>query len=310
MKRENFRVRPTGLWIVFGPVLGCIWLAAVNYENNLVYAILYLIAALSFVSIFHTWRNLAGLNVEHVRINPAFAGEDVLVEVFLQASAQNPVFGLVFSRMGDVQGRQPLSLRTGDCEVQRLSAGDSSSIELIFPAVRRGLYRIESIQIRSTYPFGLFYASFSVTVGAEYYVYPTPQGSDTWPELRPGGDKGSPNSMRPGDDFYGVRPYVPGESVRHIDWKAYARGRGLSVKQFTGGEGQELWLDASEMTRMPIETRLSQLAHWIVNAEKAEMPYALKLGRVVLPLGMGPFQARRALETLAVAGMGPEERKV
>jgi hypothetical protein len=58
------------------------------------------------------------------------------------------------------------------------------------------------------------------------------------------------------------------------------------------------------MSRMPLEARLSQLALWIVKAEKAEVPYALKLGRTVLPLGLGEVHARRALEALAVAGAG------
>ena len=84
MKHESFRLRPTALWIIFGPILGCMWLAAVNYSNNLVYAILYLVAALSFVSIFHTWKNLASLRVEHIRINPAFAGEEVRMEIYLR----------------------------------------------------------------------------------------------------------------------------------------------------------------------------------------------------------------------------------
>ena len=35
-----------------------------------------------------------------------------------------------------------------------------------------------------------------------------------------------------GDDFAGVRAYVPGESQRHIDWRAVARGQPLMTKQF------------------------------------------------------------------------------
>jgi uncharacterized protein (DUF58 family) len=97
---------------------------------------------------------------------------------------------------------------------------------------------------------------------------------------------------------------MPGESVRHIDWKAFARGRPLSVKQFTGGDGHELWLDAAALEHVPLEKRLSQLALWVVNAEKEEIPYALKLGRTLLPTGLGSQQSRRALEALAVAGVG------
>ena len=101
MKREKLRLRPTGLWLIFGPVLGCMWLAAINYSNNLVYAILYLVASLSFISIFHTWRNLGALRIEHVRIQPAFAGEDVRVEIFLRNVSKHSIYGFFFASIGD-----------------------------------------------------------------------------------------------------------------------------------------------------------------------------------------------------------------
>ena len=312
MKREAIRLRPTGLWVVFGPILMCMLFAAINYSNNLVYAVLYLVASLSFVSVFHTWRNLASVRVEHLRIHSVFAEEDVRVEIYLSAPAGRPVFGLTFGRLGEDTGllklSVPLALPGG--RSVRIRPGDSTRVEVTFPAPRRGMYRFETLQVKSTYPFGLFSASFRLSVDTVYYIYPKPKGKDDWPALHPGGENSSPFSQSPGDDFSGVRAYLPGESLRHVDWKAYARGRPLSVKQFTGGEGHELLLDAAEMTRSPLEDRLSQLTLWIVNAEKVEIPYALKLGRVTLPTGLGPEQSRRALEALAVAGIGSGERLI
>lgn len=306
MKRDGIRLRPTGLWLLFGPILGCMWLAAVNYSNNLVYAILYLVGSLSFISIFHAWRNLLSLQVEYIRINPAFSGETVRVEIHLRNPTRYPIYGLFFARLNEEMGlsRRAIPLPLSGGRGLRIDAGDSHSAEVVFPSGRRGMYRFEALQIRSSYPFGLFWASFRVPVETEYYIYPQARGSSAWPELRPGGDDGRPVSLHPGDDFSGVRAYMPGESLRHVDWKAYARGRPLSVKQFTGGEGRELWLDSDHLGRLPLEDRLSQLALWIVNAEKEEIPYVLKWGRTTLPLGLGPAQFRRALELLAVAGEG------
>jgi len=306
MKPESFRLRPTALWIIFGPVLGCMWLAAVNYSNNLVYAILYLVASLSFVSIFHTWKNLASLCVDHIRIRPAFAGEEVRMEIFLRNPSKLTIYGLFFARVSDDVGltRRPTPLRTPENRGVRIEAGDSCSAQVVFPSQRRGMYKFETLLVRTAYPFGLVWASIRVPVNAEYFVYPQTKGSTEWPLLHPSGEQGSPVSNKPGDDFSGVRAYMPGESLRHVDWKAFARGRPLSIKQFTGGSGTELYLDAAEMARLPLEARLSQLALWIVNAEKAEIPYALRLGRTTLPLGLGPTQSRRALEALAVAGVG------
>jgi len=306
MKHESLRLRPTALWIIFGPILGCMWLAAVNYSNNLVYAILYLIAALSFVSIFHTWKNLASLCIDHIRIQPAFAGEEVRMEIYLRNPSKQTIYGIFFARLSEETGftRRPTPLRTPDGRGFRIDPGDSCAAQVVFPAQRRGMYKFETLLVRTSYPFGLVWASMRVPVNAEYYIYPQARGADEWPMLHPSGEQGSPISNKPGDDFSGVRAYMPGESLRHVDWKAFARGRPLSVKQFTGGSGHELYLDAAEMSRLPLEARLSQLALWIVNAEQAEIPYALKLGRTALPLGLGETQCRRALEALAVAGVG------
>jgi len=306
MKPESFRLRPTALWLIFGPILGCMWIAAVNYSNNLVYAILYLIGSLSFISIFHTWRNLASLRVEHIRIQPAFAGEEVRMEIYLRNPSRRTIYGLFFARVSDDASltRRPTPLLTPSGGGVRIAAGDSCAAQVVFPSERRGMYRFESLQVKTSFPLGLFWASFRMPVNAEYYIYPQAKGKADWPTLHPGGEQGSPVSPEQGDDFAGVRPYLPGESLRHVDWKAVARGRPLSVKQFTGGSGHELWLDGATVSWLPLEARLSQLALWIVNAEKAEIPYALRLGRTTLPLGLGPAQSRRALEALAVAGVG------
>jgi uncharacterized protein (DUF58 family) len=92
MKRGRVRLRFTGIWFLFGPVLGCMWLAAVNYSNNLVYAVLYLVAALSFISLFHAWRNVAPVEVEHVRVKPSFSGEEIEVEVHLRNRGAHTAF--------------------------------------------------------------------------------------------------------------------------------------------------------------------------------------------------------------------------
>ena len=307
MKQEGFRLRPTALWLIFGPILGCMWIAAVNYSNNLVYAVLYLIAALTFISIFHTWTNLASLRVDHIRIQPAFAGEEVRVEIYLRNPSHHTIYGLFFARLTDETTgfpRRSTPLLAPGGRGVRIAARDSCCAEVVFPSERRGMYRFETLLVRTAYPFGLIWASFRVPLNAEYYIYPQPKGKSDWPELHPAGEQGSPASQKPGDDFSGVRAYMPGESLRHVDWKAFARGRPLSIKQFTGGSGHELWLDAAAMDRLPLESRLSQLALWIVNAEKAEIPYALRLGRTALPLGLGASHSRRALEALAVAGVG------
>jgi uncharacterized protein (DUF58 family) len=271
------------------------WMAAVNYSNNLVYGILYLIAALSFVSVFHTWRNLAGIEVEHVRVKPSFAGEEIEVEIHLRNRGRRPSYNLSFLRL---EGRAKRVLRTRKGVL--VDAGDTRVVTAFLPPAKRGRYRLEKLAVRSAYPFGLFWATLRVTVETTYHVYPEPRGRAPLPELLAAGTEGPPNSS--GDDFAGVRAYAPGESLRHVDWKAFARGRPLVVKQFSGGQGRELWLEARTLTGLTLEDRLSQMTLWAIEAEEGDMPYGLSLGDVHLAPELGTEHQRRVLEALAVSG--------
>jgi uncharacterized protein (DUF58 family) len=292
------RLRFTALWFLFGPVLVCMWMAAVNYANNLVYAVLYLIGALSFVSAFHTWRNMAPIRVEHVRVKPAFAGEEIEVEIHLRNGGGRPSYNLGFER-GDRGATVALRSRKGTY----VEAGDARVVTAFLPPAPRGPYRMDKLVVRSAYPFGLFWAVLRIPIKVVYFVYPEPRGRGELPAMVSSGDEGRPN--RSGDDFSGVRAYSPGESLRHIDWKAYARGRPLVVKQFAGGEGRELWLEARALTRMSLEDRLSQLTLWALQAEEGDVPYGLSLGDVHLPPALGSIHQRRVLEALATGGRDP-----
>ena len=289
------RLRFTALWFLFGPVLGCMWMAAVNYTNNLVYAVLYLIGALTLVSIFHTWRNLAPIEIEHVRVKPAFAGEEIEVEIHLRNRGARPSFNLVFQKL-ERRAAQTMRSRKGIM----VEGGDTQVVMAFLPPQKRGRYRLETIAVRSAYPFGLFWAVQRAPVQIAYFVYAEPHGLAELPQMLATGTEGPPH--RAGDDFSGVRAYSPGESLRHVDWKAYARGRPLMVKQFTGGLGRELWLESRLLPGLSLDQRLSQLTLWAIEAEEGHVPYGLSVGDVNLPPGLGTEHQRRVLEALAVGG--------
>lgn len=289
------RLRLTALWFLFGPVLGCMWMAAVNYENNLVYAVLYLIAALSFISVFHTWRNIASLEVDHVRVKRAFAAEEIEVDIHLRNRGRRPSYNLIFQR---VERGRKIAMRSRKGNL--VKAGDTSVIAAFLPPAKRGRYQFDALIVRSAYPLGLFWATLRVPVGSVYYVYPEPRGNAELPEMLASGTEGPPTSS--GDDFAGVRAYSPGESLRHVDWKAFARGRPLMVKQFSGGQGRELWLEARLLSGLTLEDRLSQMTLWAIEAEEGDVAYGLSIGDVHYQPALGTEHQRRVLEALATEG--------
>jgi uncharacterized protein (DUF58 family) len=111
-----------------------------------------------------------------------------------------------------------------------------------------------------------------------------------------------------GDDFAGMRAYVQGESQRHIAWRAVARGQPLMTKQFTAEAEGALDFNFSRLLSTDVEARLSQLALWIVLAERARRPYGLRLPAAEIPPAVGQahfHQCMRALSLYKPSEQGP-----
>ncbi len=98
----------------------------------------------------------------------------------------------------------------------------------------------------------------------------------------------------------GVRAYVQGESQRHIDWKAVARGQALMTKQFNAESNAEIYLDLAAARQSDLEDRLSQVALWIIEAERARAPYGLRLPNLKLAPSLGQAHFHRCLHALAL----------
>ena len=65
-----------------------------------------------------------------------------------------------------------------------------------------------------------------------------------------------------------LRAYRAGDAPKLIAWKALARERGLLTKEFSAMASSELWLDWDEARAPNIESRLSVLAQWVIQAER------------------------------------------
>ena len=98
-----------------------------------------------------------------------------------------------------------------------------------------------------------------------------------------------------------MRSYHPGDSPRHIAWKAAARGQGLLTKQFSGRADAELWLDWRQLpVMMNLEQKLSQLARWVIDAHAGGASFGLRLPGATIPMASGDAQRERCLEALAL----------
>jgi uncharacterized protein (DUF58 family) len=292
-------ILPTRGGLVFGVVLILMLTGAVNYTLSLGFILTFLLASLSVTAMLHTFRNLAGLRITAARTAPVFAGDHARFAV----SIHNPTRAHRYS--------VALIRAKGEADVVDVPPEQTVIAYATMPAPRRGILRPGRLTLYTRFPVGLYYAWSYLELDTQCIVYPRPAASGTaLPPLKPSAQDGAGHG-RGQDDFAGLRQYHPGDSPRHIAWKAAARGQGLLTKQFSGRASVELWLTLDALPeRTGIEEKLSQLARWVLDAQAEGVAYGLKLPTKTVPIGTGEAHRDRCLEALALFEASPARTEV
>ncbi|HEY9104119.1 DUF58 domain-containing protein [Chitinimonas sp.] len=275
-----------GFCLVLLAMLAC----AVNYDLALVYLLVFLLGAMALVSIFHTFRNLLGLDLLAGRSEPCFAGESARFEIVLENLSRLP--------------RHNLLLRYGEqSSGADVAAGDSQRVWLSLPASRRGWLHAPRLRIETHWPLGVFRAWSYAYFEQRVLVYP--QAELTPPALPSAADGEGEGRATPRgqDDFAGLRPFQRGDSPRHVAWKVAARESVLMIKEFQGQAAEALCLDWDSLPPdMPVEARLSRLVAWVLMAQAQGLSYGLRLpGQALSPDG-GEAHLAACLAALALYG--------
>ncbi len=290
LDRRRVYILPTRAGFLFLLVLGAMLLGAINYSNSLGFALTFLLASLSVVSIIHTFRNLHGLSFHPGHSRPVFAGEQALFPIGIENRRDAPRFAVDLALTG--AGRV-----TVDLEANALNW-----IELRVPAIRRGRLYLPRCTVETRFPLGLFRAWGYIQLNSECLIYPKPAEACSIPPKLGGSSGHGGDRGRGSDDFVGLRAYQAGDPLRHIHWKAVSRGHELVTKQFGGERAERIWLDWEETPGTNVETRLSHLCRWVLAAEVRGWVYGLALPRRRIPPDRGDGHRRHCLEALALFG--------
>ena len=281
---------PTQLGALFVLTLTILLVGSINYALSLGFALTFLLAGMGLAGMVHTARNLARMAISVGRAEPIFAGETAQFRLYLDARAG-------FDRPS-ILARH---LKSRAQMVVDVPAAALAEVVLGVPAPQRGWLPIGRVMLETRFPLGVFRAWSYVEPDARCLVYPRPERSPL-PIPAAESARGALRSPTPGnDDYSGLRAYQLSDSPRHVAWKAVARNEDMLTKQFTGEAAAELWFDWARLSpHLHVEQRLSRLAGWVLEAERAGMNYALRLPGVEIPPGRGEAQRAACLQALAL----------
>lgn len=290
-------VLPNRNAVGLGVVLLGMWYAGASQANGAAYLLGFVLAGVAAVSAVHAWSNLRGVACAAEPIAPVFAGGELAVALVAKSTRNRAHWSVVVRAPGG-----PMVARFAE-----ISATGEERAQLTLPARERGCFADLALRVESIFPLGFFTAHHALRLAQPHYIYPAPVGSRPLPRaLAPTCDSRA-GARGEGDDFGGVRAWQSGESQRHIDWKAAARGQPLLVKQWTGEADEILALDWSALDGIETEARLSQLAAWVVQAEQSGARYALRLPGKDFAAARGEAHYHACLRALAVH-VGGEEK--
>ncbi|NKB36208.1 MAG: DUF58 domain-containing protein [Gammaproteobacteria bacterium] len=308
-RRQRVYIFPTRYGLIFSVNLLVMLIGAINYNNSLAYALTFLLGGLFLIAMLHTYSNLRGLIINASPAEPVFAGQ----------IASFPL--IVNNRSGKIR----LAIKISQPEIRKkffrkkkyyrtlttlnLHADSIHSTGLEFATTKRGYLYPGRVRISSNWPLGLFQAWSNMTIEQGDLVYPKPAGRRTLPATTAIDEDEQTGSGSGTEDFVGVRQYRNGDSMRSVDWKAYARERGLHSKRFSGKGSRKILLDWSQTESLTdIEARLSQLCLWLLEAEKSQCQYALQLpGAGAVTFAQGEAHKQICLSALATYGLKDEQ---
>lgn len=264
---------------------------AVNYNSNMAFAFTFLLGAILLVSVGYTYRNLSGIQIRSINAQGVFAGE-------------NAKFVLHVHNPGNLKYAVEFELSKEAYSVENLPENDSH-FHIEIKTTARGILRFRMLTIQTQYPLGLLRARKRIPVDASCVIYPRPAYGFSFP-FESDGTGASHHKMKPvpgADDFHELKTYQPGDSPRHISWKAYSGGQGLFIKTFVADAGTSIVADWHKLKEADTEAKLSRLCGMIMKAHRTGLKYGLKLpGKSISP-AIGKAHLHLCLKQLAVHGI-------
>jgi uncharacterized protein (DUF58 family) len=179
----------------------------------------------------------------------------------------------------------PLLGASARIPIAELAGGSSAEYRYAVTAWRRGVYQMGPLMVRWGDPFGLTQRQAELTEQFELIVHPTIEPlvdrplTRMWedPPMRPPISKPWPSGL----EFYGMRPYQPGDDVRNIVWRAYARTRTLLVREAEQGISDKVIILLDDNRRFHSKGLISESFEEAVRAAASIGVHHLNQGYVV-----------------------------
>ena len=304
--------------VIFVIILVVVALAAWNTGNNLLFLVFSIMLSTLFVSWAAARLTLRELTVAARFPDHIFAGEPTEVLVTIKNEKRVlPSFSILVEARGPADRKQRKATRRNRFLKRTLAyftyiphrAAAEQTIEQLFR--KRGHVLVTGFELSTRFPFGFFRHRRRLrSREVDIVVYPKPQPVADELHLLPLFTGQTPSFRRGfGHDLLLLRDYHQRDDLRHVDWKATARARRLTVREFTAEDERRITilLDTrltedidQENFRIRFENGVVQAASLVKHFIDERAEVSLAAGVEVTPFGTGLEHLYTCLRRLAL----------
>lgn len=289
LSQRSTYIWPTRAGYLVMAVTILMMVGATNYQNNLAFLLTFLLVGIGLVSIVFTFKNLQGICFTCLPVAEAFAGQPVSITLNLRS-----LTGKSHSSIGVGLTQKDLLL----CDVP---ADQSATLVLELEAGERGFWQLPRLRVSSQFPFGWLRTWAYFRFKTPVLVYPEALEPPQRYHQRDSGEVNETGSKTSGnEDLYGLKPYQQGEPLARVDWKSFARERGMYIREFADYQSHQLCFSWQDFPGCDAENRLSYLTHMVIEAASHNLSYSLELPDQLIPQADGEKHRRECLRALAL----------
>ncbi|TQV82952.1 DUF58 domain-containing protein [Aliikangiella coralliicola] len=290
LNQRSSYIWPTRAGYLLLGIVILMMIGATNYQNNLAFLLTFLLIGIGLVTIVYTFKNMQGIQFSVLPVNEAFVGQPLAISMSLTSNSGKEHYSI-----GIGQNNNELLV----CDVP--DTGNATAT-INFEASRRGHFELPRLMVTSEFPFGWLKTWAYFRFVTPILIYPKPIEPPQLYEQDHGKDSDEGVKSEGNEDFYGLKSYQPGESLSRIDWKAYAREKGMFVREFVAYKGQQLCFNWQDFPGNDDEVRLSYLTFMVLQAASQNLTYTLIFPGTHIGPGDGEEHRAQCLEALALYG--------
>lgn len=288
LEHKTIYVFPSSLGCYFISVAILNFVMGINYQNNLILIMAYLMFVVMIIAVLLGYSNTKGLTVTFKNSLSSFAPQKPHVQFTVQSPSICQSVMLIY------QGDQQTQINHDEI------TNTAQTLSLPLPYSKRGCYALQRIKIASNYPFGLITVWSYIQLHTRVYVYPSLEKEFSDAQINSLAEQAENGIAKQigSEEFETLIPHLPEMGLQRISWKHFAKTQQLLVKEFVDFKAADALYDF-DLMHGDTEQRLSQLCFLVCEATENNTPFLLKLPSKIIATNVGVQHKTICLEALS-----------